>query len=107
MALFGAPQALENAPLHACQAALEIHQRLADLGEGIRAKHGVTPRFRVGLNAGPVVLGQMGEGERIEFRAVGDTVNLAARLQSLAEPGTVLLSEDVHRLVEGYRNNFV
>jgi len=102
MALFGAPQALENAPLHACQAALEIHQRLADLGEGIRAKHGVTPRFRVGLNAGPVVLGRMGEGERIEFRAVGDTVNLAARLQSLAEPGTVLLSDDVHRLVEGY-----
>ncbi|MDX1376473.1 MAG: AAA family ATPase, partial [Burkholderiales bacterium] len=102
MALFGAPHALEDAPLRACQAALDLHQRLADLGEGIRARHGVTPRFRVGLNAGPVVLGQMGEGERIEFRAVGDTVNLAARLQSLAEPGSVLLSEDVHRLVDGY-----
>ncbi|HSH07484.1 MAG TPA: AAA family ATPase, partial [Burkholderiales bacterium] len=102
MALFGAPQALEDAPLRACQAALDLHQRLADLGEGIRARHGVTPRFRVGLNAGPVVLGQMGDGERIEFRAVGDTVNLAARLQGLAEPGSVLLSEDVHRLVEGY-----
>jgi len=102
MALFGAPHALEDAPLRACQAALDLHQRLADLGEGIRAKHGVTPRFRVGLNAGPVVLGQMGDGERIEFRAVGDTVNLASRLQSLAEPGTVLLSEEVHRLVEGY-----
>lgn len=101
MALFGAPQALEDAPLHACQAALDLHQRLAELGEGIRSKHGVTPRFRVGLNAGPVVLGNMGDGARIEFRAVGDTVNLAARLQSLAEPGTVLLSEDVHRLVEG------
>jgi len=102
MALFGAPQALEDAPLRACQAALDLHRRLADLGEGIRARHGVTPRFRVGVNAGPVVLGQMGDGERIEFRAVGDTVNLAARLQGLAEPGTVLLSEDVHRLVEGY-----
>ncbi len=102
MALFGAPQALEDAPVRACQAALGIHQRLADLGEAIHLKHGVTPRFRVGLNAGPVVLGNMGDGERIEFRAVGDTVNLAARLQSLAEPGTVLLTEEVHRLVDGY-----
>lgn len=102
MALFGAPHALEDAPVRACQAALEIHQRLADLGKGIHAKHGVTPRFRVGLNAGPVVLGNMGDGARIEFRAVGDTVNLAARLQSLAEPGTVLLSDEVHRLVDGY-----
>ncbi len=101
MALFGAPHALEDAPLRACQAALDMHRRLAELGASIQQKHGVTPRFRIGLNAGPVVLGHMGEGERIEFRAVGDTVNLAARLQSLAEPGTVLLSEDVHRLVEG------
>ena len=101
MALFGAPHALEDAPLRACQAALDMHRRLAELGASIQQNHGVTPRFRIGLNAGPVVLGHMGEGERIEFRAVGDTVNLAARLQSLAEPGTVLLSEDVHRLVEG------
>ena len=102
MALFGAPHALEDAPMRACQAALDLHQRMAELSEGIRLKHGVTPRLRVGLNAGPVVLGEMGDGERIEFRAVGDTVNLASRLQSLAEAGTVLLSEDVHRLVEGY-----
>ncbi len=102
MALFGAPQAIENAPLRACEAALDLHLRLADLVEAIRLEHGVAPRFRVGLNAGPVVLGHMGEGKRIEFRAVGDTVNLAARLQSLAEPGTVLLSEDMHRLIEGY-----
>jgi len=102
MALFGAPHAIENAPLRACEAALDLHLRLADLVEALRLEHGVAPRFRVGLNAGPVVLGHMGEGKRIEFRAVGDTVNLAARLQSLAEPGTVLLSEDMHRLVDGY-----
>lgn len=102
MALFGAPHAIEDAPLRACRAALEVHRVVAELGEHFASKHGVTPRFRVGINTGPVVIGKMGADQRTEVRALGDTVNLAARLEGLAEPGTVLLSESAHRLVEGY-----
>ncbi|MCH8112785.1 MAG: AAA family ATPase [Proteobacteria bacterium] len=99
MALFGAPHAIEDAPLRACRAALEVHRVMAQLGEQIKAKHGITPRFRVGINTGPVVIGKMGDDPRT---ALGDTVNIAARLEGLAEPGTVLLSDSTHRLVEGY-----
>ena len=102
MALFGAPHAIEDAPLRACRAALEVHRVVAELGAQIEARHGLTPRFRVGINTGPVVIGAMGANQRTEIRALGDTVNLAARLEGLAEPGTVLLSAAAHSLVEGY-----
>ena len=100
MALFGAPEALEDAPLRACRAGLLIHERLASAAPAIAAKHAVLPQMRIGVNSGLAVVTQI-RGESAAMTALGDTVNLASRLQTLAEPGTVYLSEATHRLVQG------
>jgi class 3 adenylate cyclase len=100
MALFGAPNALEDAPLRACRAGLLIHERLAAAAPAIEAKYGMRPKMRIGINTGLAVVTQI-RGESANMTALGDTVNLASRLQALAEPGTVLLSEATHRLVQG------
>jgi class 3 adenylate cyclase len=100
MALFGAPDALEDAPLRACRAGLLIFERLAVAAPAIEAKHGVRPQMRIGVNSGLAVVTQI-RGESGQATALGDTVNLASRLQTLAEPGTVYLSEATHRLVQG------
>jgi class 3 adenylate cyclase/tetratricopeptide (TPR) repeat protein len=97
MALFGVPLAQEDSTLRACRAALAIQTRLGTAGQAIETRHGVQPSLRIGINAGPVVVGDMQGGTT----ALGDTVNLASRLQALAEPGTVLLSEAAYRSVEG------
>src|SRR5216684_7240460 len=80
MALFGVPAALEDAPLRACKAALQIQERLAGAAPGIEAKHGVRPLMRIGINTGPVVVAQVRGGEAASVTAIGDTVNLASRL---------------------------
>jgi class 3 adenylate cyclase len=100
MALFGVPDALEDAPLRACRAGLGIHERLAAAAAAIEAKYGVRPQMRIGVNSGLAVVTQV-HGPAGPATALGDTVNLAARLQTLAEPGTVFLSEATQRLVEG------
>jgi class 3 adenylate cyclase len=100
MALFGAPEALEDGPLRACRAGLLIHQRLAAAAPAIAAKHGVVPQMRIGINSGLAVVTQI-RGESAAMTALGDTVNLASRLQTLAEPGTVYLSEATQCLVQG------
>ena len=100
MALFGVPDALEDAPLRACRAGLAIHERLAAAAPAIEAKHGVRPQMRIGINSGLAVVTQI-RGESAAMTALGDTVNLASRLQTLAEPGTVYLSEATQRLVQG------
>src|SRR5271167_3559870 len=101
MAVFGAPVAFEDAPLRACRSALAILQRLKAAGGDLEAKHGVRPQLRIGLNTGPAVIGQVDGGADAAVTVLGDTVNFAARLQALAEPGSVLMSETTHRLVQG------
>jgi class 3 adenylate cyclase len=100
MALFGVPEALEDAPLRACRAGLLMHKRLASAAPAIEVKHGVQPQMRIGVNSGLAVVTQI-RGESAAMTALGDTVNLASRLQTLAEPGTVYLSEATQRLVQG------
>ena len=100
MALFGVPEALEDAPLRACRAGLWIHERLAAAAPAIEAKHGVRPQMRIGVNSGLAVVTQI-RGESAAMTALGDTVNLASRLQTMADPGTVYLSEATQRLVQG------
>ena len=100
MALFGAPDALEDAPLRAWRAGLLIHERLAAVASAIEAKYGVRPQMRIGINSGLAIVTHI-RGESGPVTALGDTVNLASRLQTLAEPGTVYLSETTQRLVQG------
>ncbi|MBW1842968.1 MAG: AAA family ATPase, partial [Deltaproteobacteria bacterium] len=102
MALFGAPLALEDAPRKAVIAALAIHHELEAIDAEIRSAHGRSFEMRIGINTGPVVVGKIGDDLRMDYTAVGDTTNLAARLEQLAAPGGVVVSESTRRLSEGY-----
>ena len=104
MALFGAPLAHEDAPERAVRAAIEIRDGLARLSETLRAEGRPALTARIGLNAGPVIVGTVGGDLKLDYTAIGDTTNLAARLQSMARPGAILLSEALERLV---REEFV
>jgi class 3 adenylate cyclase len=101
MALFGVPHALEDAPLRACRAALLIHERLAHQADEIETSYGLRPWLRIGINTGLAVVARVEAGHSVGVTALGDTTNLAARLQALAEPGAVFLSEAVQQLVAG------
>jgi class 3 adenylate cyclase/tetratricopeptide (TPR) repeat protein len=104
MGLFGAPIALEDAPQRAIRSAMAIHREMTKFSERIRKeKEGIRPpKMRIGIHTGPVVVGTLGNDLRVEFKAVGDTVNLAARMEGLAEPGTTYVSEEVFKLTEGF-----
>ena len=101
MAVFGAPVAHEDAPLRACKAALAIVAKVRAAGNDLEARHRARPQLRIGLNSGPAVVGKVQGGADACVTVLGDTVNVAARLQSLAEPGSAVMSEATHRLVEG------
>ncbi len=101
MALFGAPLAHEDAPQRALYAALAIQRRLHEYGERLKPK-GIDFRMRVGVNTGLVIVGRIGDDLTMEYTALGDTVNLASRMESAAEPGTVQVAESTYRLTEGY-----
>jgi class 3 adenylate cyclase/tetratricopeptide (TPR) repeat protein len=102
MALFGAPIAHEDSARRAVAAALRMQTSLEEYGADIERRHGVGCRFRIGLNTGPVVVGTVADDLRMDFTAIGDTVNLAARMEQNAEPGTVLISEPTHRAVADF-----
>jgi class 3 adenylate cyclase len=101
MAIFGAPVAFEDASLRACRAALLINERLTEATDALETKFGVKPRMRIGINTGLAVVGQIQAGADASVTVMGDTVNLASRLQTLAAPGAILLSEETQRLVQG------
>ena len=102
MALFGAPIAHEDAPQRAIRAALAIHDGLCVLNARGLAERGLALQARIGIHTGPVVVGTVGNDLKMDYTAVGDTTNLAARLESLATPGTTLVSEATHRLARGF-----
>ena len=101
MALFGAPIAHEDAPERAVLAALAIQRELAALSERLLADGGVALRARIGIHTGVVVAGTVGNELKMDYTATGDTTNLAARLQSLARPGTILVSDATQALLRG------
>jgi predicted ATPase len=103
MALFGAPVALEDAPQRAIRSSLAIHREMAKFSDRLRQeKKDVPPvKMRIGIHTGPVVVGTVGNDLRVEFKAVGDTVNLASRIEGLAQPGATYITEDTFKLTEG------
>lgn len=102
MALFGAPLALEDAPHRAVTTALAVQRELQSFADEVRERHGVDFRMRIGIHSGPVVVGRIGDDLRMDYTAIGDTTNLAARLQGLAPAGGVIISGATKDLVEGY-----
>jgi len=103
MALFGAPIALEDAPQRAIRSALAIHREINKFSDRLKGEKSIPPlRMRIGIHTGPVVFGALGNDLRVEFKAVGDTVNLASRMEGLAEPGTIYVTEDTFKLTEGF-----
>jgi class 3 adenylate cyclase len=103
MALFGAPIALEDAPQRAIRSALAIHREITGLSDQLKSEKRMPPiKMRIGIHTGPVVVGTLGNDLRVEFKAVGDTVNLASRMENLAEPGTTYVTEETFRLSEGF-----
>jgi len=102
MALFGAPIALEDAPQRAIRSALAIHQEIARFSDRMKQEKSIPQiKMRIGIHTGPVVVGTLGNDLRVEFKAVGDTVNLASRIQNLAAAGTTYVSDDTFKLTEG------
>jgi len=102
MALFGAPIALEDAPQRAIRSALAVHQEIARFSDRMKQEKGIPQiKMRIGIHTGPVVVGTLGNDLRVEFKAVGDTVNLASRIQNLAAAGTTYVSDDTFKLTEG------
>jgi adenylate cyclase len=92
MALFGAPHAHENDPERAVRAGMEILESIAPVRERTRRAHGFDFLVRIGINTGAVVAGTVGGDVHAEYTVLGDTVNLAARLEKAAAPGTILVS---------------
>lgn len=96
MAVFGAPAAQENDAEMSVRAALDMLQAAAEFAPLARAQLGASSQVRIGINRGPVIAGVLSTAEQSSYTVIGDTVNLAARLESLATPGHVLVSASVH-----------
>ena len=99
LAFFGAPTAHEDDPQRAVMAGLEIVSSVSALREKLARERGLDLNVRVGINTGPVVVGDVGSELKLEYSAMGDAVNVAARMEQTAEPGTVQITEDTYRLV--------
>jgi class 3 adenylate cyclase/tetratricopeptide (TPR) repeat protein len=102
MALFGAPIAHEDHAQRACYAALHLVEALRDYAIELRREHGLDFSVRMGINSGDVVVGKIGDDLRMDYTAQGHTVGLAARMQTLAEPGKVYLTGQAAERVKGY-----
>jgi class 3 adenylate cyclase/tetratricopeptide (TPR) repeat protein len=98
-ALFGAPVSHEDDPQRAVAAGLDIVEGMAAYREKLLDERGFELNVRVGINTGPVVVGEVGSAQRVEYTAMGDAVNVAARMEQTAEPGTVQITADTQRLV--------
>src|SRR5215216_6018175 len=99
LAFFGAPITHEDDPQRAVLAGLDIQKGVRSYAEEIRRKHGLEFGLRVGINTGLVVVGEIGSDLRMEYTAIGDAINLAARMEQTADVGTIQISEDTYKLV--------
>jgi class 3 adenylate cyclase len=98
LAFFGAPVAHEDDPERAIFAAIDMLAAIDEFAAQLKATHGIDFRIRAGINSGPVMVGNVGSDLRYEYTALGDAVNVAARMQTAAQPGTILITEMTRRL---------
>ena len=102
MALFGAPLAHEDHAVRACYAALRMQESVKRYAEEVQRTEGIPVQIRVGINSGEVVVRSIGSDLHMDYTAVGQTTHLAARMEQMAMPGSILITADVLRLAEGY-----
>ena len=102
LAYFGAPIAREDDPQRAVLAALEIQQAVQRYSASVQRRWGMGFSVRCGINTGLVIVGNVGGSQHMEYSALGDAVNLAARMEQTAEPGAVQISEATYRLVSPF-----
>src|SRR5579884_1819217 len=100
MARFGAPQAHEDDPVRAIHSALEMQEALRRFAGQLEAERGFQLAMRIGINTGQVLAGHVGSAALRQFTLMGNTVNLASRLEHAAEPGSVLVGEATYRLAK-------
>jgi class 3 adenylate cyclase/tetratricopeptide (TPR) repeat protein len=102
MALFGAPIAHEDHAQRACYAALHLREALRSYADQLRLEQGLNFSVRMGINSGEVVVGRIGDDLRMDYTAQGQVVNLAARIEQLAEPGRIYTAESTAGRASGY-----
>jgi class 3 adenylate cyclase/tetratricopeptide (TPR) repeat protein len=103
IALFGAPIAIEDGPQRAIRSAHAIHYEIDKLNKKLKEKNKNIPKIemRIGINTGPVVIGSLGNDLRVDFKAVGDTVNLASRVEAFSEPGATNVTQETFKQTVG------
>jgi len=102
MALFGAPVAHEDHAQRACHAALSVQKDLRAYRAQLKSTYHLDFLMRIGINSGPVVVGSIGDDLRMDYTAIGNTTNLASRMETMAEPGTILVSASTHKLARDF-----
>jgi class 3 adenylate cyclase/tetratricopeptide (TPR) repeat protein len=102
MAIFGAPVSHEDHAQRACYAALSIQKAIGEYGAGVAQNIGIEFKMRIGVNTGKVIVGAIGDDLRMDYTAVGDTTNLAARIQQTSAPGEVWLSRNTQNIISGF-----
>src|SRR5262249_8270622 len=102
MALFGAPIAHEDHAVRACYAGLRMQEAVKRYADEAQRCHGVAVSIRVGLNSGEIIVCAIGNDLHIDYTVVGQTANLAARLEQMAQPGSVITTSATVQLAEGY-----
>lgn len=102
MALFGAPLAHEDHAVRACYAALRMQESVKIYAQEIQKAAGIPIQIRVGLNSGEVVVRSIGSDLKMDYTAVGQTTHLAARMEQMAMPGSILIAADTVRLADGF-----
>ncbi len=102
LAFFGAPVAHEDDPERAAMAALEMLKAIPSYSLSVKKKWGISIQVRIGINTGLVVVGEVGSDLRVEYTALGDAINLAARMEQTAAPGTIQITESTHDLIKSH-----
>lgn len=102
MALFGAPLAHEDHAVRACYAALRMQQTIAQYSDEVQRSHGVPIMIRVGLNSGEIVVRAISNDLHMDYTVIGQTLHLAARMEQIAKPGSILMTANTFKLAEGY-----